>query len=257
MTATVAHIRRYPVKGLSVEELDAVDLAADQHLPGDRRFALALGSTPVDGARSPWMRKNHFLILLRNERLAALATRFDGDTGVLVIERGGRQVVRGDITTAIGRAMVEEFFDAYMGDEARGRPRLVEAEPGDRLTDQPDPLVSLINLASVSDLERVTGAPVDPVRFRGNLYLADAPAWAELQWLGREIAVGGATLRVTERTGRCAATNVEPGTGIRDLSIPGALMRGFGHADMGVFARVTGPGRVAVGDPVAVPEGPD
>ena len=253
MTITVARICRYPVKGLTAETLDRVELAVGRALPWDRHFAIVPGSTPVGGATIGWMPKTSFLSLLKHEKLAALRARFDPATGVLAIERGGRPVSKGVITTPIGRAMIEEFFDAYMGAAARGRPRLVEAEEGAVLSDHSSAVVSIINLSSVKDLERVTAHPVDPVRFRGNLFIAGARAWAEFDWVGKEIAVGGARLKVTERIGRCAATNVDPETAQRDLNIPASLKRGFRHSDCGVYAVVVGAGPVARGDPVTPP----
>jgi len=252
MTVTVARICRYPVKGLTPETLDAVALTAGRGLPDDRRFAIALGSTPVDGATIKWMPKTSFLTLLKYEKLAALRTRFDGATGALVIERGGRPVARGVITGRLGRAVIEEFFDAYMGTQARGRLKLVEAAAGEVLSDCRTPVVSIINLASVHDLERVTAAPVDPLRFRGNLFIDGGDAWAEFGWVGREITVGGARLKIEERIGRCAATSVDPETAVRDLNIPASLQRGFRHADMGVYATVVEGGPIAAGDAVTL-----
>jgi uncharacterized protein len=49
---------------------------------------------------------------------------------------------------------------------------------------------------------------------------------------------------------RCAATNVDPVTGIRDLEIPKTLMQSFGHADCGVYGEVVQAGEIAVGDPL-------
>lgn len=69
--------------------------------------------------------------------------------------------------------------------------------------------------------------------------------------LGREIAVGGARVKVVKRIVRCAATEVDPDTGIRDLEIPRTLQQSFGHADCGVYAEVVTAGEVAVGDPVS------
>ncbi len=252
MTVTVAEIRRYPVKGLCPETLDEVQLAEGEGLPGDRRFALALGSTPTDGPESPWMPKTGFLTLLVHEKLAALKTRFDDESGVLVIERGGKPVARGKITDSVGRALIEEFFAAYMGDAARGRPKLVRAIQGEVLSDHSTAVISIINLASVRDLERVTGAAIDPVRFRGNIYLEGAEAWSEFDWVGRKIALGGAVLAVTEPIGRCPATNVDPQTGTRDLNLPGDLKRGFGHTNMGIYATVAAAGRLAAGDTVSL-----
>ena len=76
------------------------------------------------------------------------------------------------------------------------------------------------------------------------------PAWHEFDLLGRDLALGGARATVVKRIVRCAATNVDPDTGIRDLTIPKTLMQTFGHADCGIYAEVTGAGDIAVGDTV-------
>ena len=86
-------------------------------------------------------------------------------------------------------------------------------------------MVSIINLASVAAIETMVGVPVHPLRFRANLYVAGWPAWHEFSLLGREIAIGAARLKVTKRIARCAAINVDPDTGMRDLAIPATLMR--------------------------------
>jgi uncharacterized protein YcbX len=55
-------------------------------------------------------------------------------------------------------------------------------------------------------------------------------------------------LRIVKRIVRCAATNVDPDTGIRDLAIPTTLMQRFGHADCGVYGEVVEAGEIAVRD---------
>ena len=254
MTITVAKIYRYPVKGLSPEIMESVILGEGLALPGDRRFAMTLGTTPTDGPTIGWREKTFFLMLMRNEKLAKLKTAFDPEGGILVIERGGKPVAKGNITTPVGRAMIEEFFADYMGDEARGRPKLVEAEPARTLSDHRNAVVSFINPASVKDLERVTGAAIDPLRFRGNVYLDGLEPWQEFQWLDRKISLGGATLTVTARIDRCAATSVDPQTGERDLNLVKDLQRGFGHIDMGVYATVTTGGDIATSDSLTLAE---
>jgi uncharacterized protein YcbX len=252
MSISIASIYRHPVKSLTAERLEQVTLAPGQAVPNDRRFALSLGSTPIEGASTEWMPKSKFVALVRTEKLAALETQFDDTTETLTILRDGKQVSRGKLTDAIGRISIEEFFGAYLGDEAKGRPKVVEAEQGHVLSDVPDPVLSILNLASVKDLERVTKKPVDPLRFRANLWLEGLEPWEEFTWVGREITVGGAKLAVTERIGRCPATNVNPTTSERDLNIPKALMMGFRHQDMGVYAQVQEGGEIKTGYAVEV-----
>lgn len=257
MPATIARIQRFPVKGLSPEPLDRVAVKPGAMLPFDRAFALALGSTPFDPEHPQWMPKTNFLMLMRDEKLAALETRFDDATLTLTVSRGGRQVARGRLDDAMGRAVIEQFFAAYMGEAARGQPKLVAA-PGHNFSDVNAKVLSIINLASVKDLERVTGQPVDPLRFRGNLHVEGLPAWAEFGWIGREFRIGppGATqvrLGVMKRIQRCAATAVNPTTAQRDINVVQSLVRGFGHPDMGIYAHVLTEGAIATGDPLTPP----
>src|SRR5262249_48641281 len=117
-------------------------------------------------------------------------------------------------------------------------------------SDAEEKLVSIINRASVVDLERVAKCTVDPRRFRGNVLLDALPAWAEAEWVGRQVTIGGARLVVVSRLAGCAAINVDPATGVRDATLVRVLLRGFGHEECGVYARVIAGGRVAVGDAV-------
>ena len=67
-------------------------------------------------------------------------------------------------------------------------------------------------------------------------------------FVGRELAIGDARLKVVKRIVRCAATNVDPDTAQRDMNIPKTLMQTYGHADCGIYAEVTAGGEVAAGD---------
>lgn len=253
MQPTLARIQRYPVKGLSAETLECVTLEPGKRLPGDRRFAIAHGGGINLGPSADWQPRDAFLMLARNERLALLEAHLDAASAVLTLSRGGKQVARGDLRTALGRTLVEQFLAAFMKAELRGAPKIVEAREGG-FTDMSQAWISIVNLASVRDLEsRILRAPVDPIRFRANLYFDGIAPWRELDWVGRELELGTVRLRVTGRIPRCAATNVNPGTAMRDLNIPRALTTGIGHCDMGIFAEATSAGEIKRGDNVAIP----
>src|SRR5262249_40955790 len=127
--------------------------------------------------------------------------------------------------------------------------RKVLHAPGFSFSDVARKVVSIINLASVAAVEGAVGRPVHPLRFRGNVYVTGWPAWHEFDLVGQEIAVGAsARLKIIKPIVRCAATNVDPDTGIRDLSIPETLLQRFGHADCGVYGEVVEAGDIARGD---------
>jgi uncharacterized protein YcbX len=123
---------------------------------------------------------------------------------------------------------------------------------GHSFSDVARKVVSIINLASVRALENMVDHPVHPLRFRANLYVEGWPAWHESDLLDQTITIGETRLKVVKRITRCAAVNVDPDTAARDLAIPQALMRRFGHTECGIYAEVIAGGAIAVGDAIAV-----
>ena len=101
---------------------------------------------------------------------------------------------------------------------------------------------------SQTDLSARMGHDLSPHRWRGNLWLDGAAPWAEWDWLGRDIRIGSAVLRVQERITRCMATTVEPATGHSNADTLGALEAAFGHQDFGLYATVVQDGDIALGD---------
>jgi uncharacterized protein len=258
MTPIVTAIHRYPVKGLSSEKMDRVELTPGECLPNDRRFAIALGSTRFDPECPQWLSKIHFVMLMRDEKLARLRTRFDAESAILAIAENGQVLLRARMTEPEGCRLVAEFFTNFLGDSVDGPLRVVAA-PGHAFADArrkpnatTDKYVSLINHASIAALEAAMGVPVDPIRFRANVYFGGATAWSEHDWINSEISLGDARLRVVSPITRCAATEVNPVTAKRDLDIVAALERAFGHINMGVYAEVLAAGEIAVGDVIAI-----
>ncbi|TWB38213.1 MOSC domain-containing protein [Nitrospirillum pindoramense] len=252
MMTTVSILHYFPVKGLSAQTLPAVTLTPGQGLPQDRRFAITHGATTFDVLAPAWRPKSNFLALMRDERLATLDARYDADSCMLVLARNGKPVARGRIDTPTGRLLIEQFLAAYMRDAAVPPPYKIIEAAGHMFSDIEEKAVSLINLASCKDLERVTQAPVDPRRFRGNLLLADLAPWAEAQWVGKRLRMGETLLEVFKNIRRCAATEVNPVTGERDMPVLKSLMNGYGHVNCGVYARVIEGGTVRPGDTVTV-----
>lgn len=250
--ARIDAIYRYPVKGLSPQRLLRTHLALGATLPADRLYAIENGPSGFDPAAPAYFPKQRFLMLMRNERLASLRTDYDEASHTLVIQAEGREAARGDLRTKEGRLAIEAFFRRFMPKELRGPPKVLFGQtlPGQAhsFSDVAKKVVSIINLASVAALENAAGHAVHPLRFRGNIYVAGWPAWREFDLIGRELGVGRARLKAIKRIQRCAATDVDPDTGIRDLTIPRTLMQTYGHADCGVYAEVVGAGDIAAGD---------
>lgn len=250
-TAKIEALYRYPVKGLTPEPLESVELRPMQTLPFDRAYAIENGPGPFDPASPEHLQKIHFVMLMRNEELATVRSLFDDSTETLVISKGGAEIARGDLRTEAGRAAIEDAIARIVTSGLRGRPKVV-VSPGHSFSDVAPKCVHLVNRQSLTALEGMLGAPVDARRFRPNLVLDGLEPWQELDLVGKKLRTGGITLEVFKRTERCAATNVDPETGERDMKIPSFLSKTLGHTDFGVYARIVDGGRLHVGDTLEV-----
>lgn len=249
----------YPVKGMTPQPLTEVELTAGRGFPFDRTVALARPG----GAYAPGMRhgisKREFFVLVAEARLAGLTTHLEPATGTCTVDVRGHRVLEADLGTEDGRARLRGFY-ARVLDLPPGTEPVIARDEGRRFTDTAQgsdrqmEFISLLNLASVRDFAARTGHDVDPLRFRANVHLEGLPAWHEFTLLGREFTLGGVRLRGTKPTERCAATEVEPGTGRRDLPVPRLLATTYGHEFMGVYAEVVDGGTLREGAELTVGE---
>ncbi|MEY4984659.1 MAG: hypothetical protein RIR62_2925, partial [Pseudomonadota bacterium] len=236
-------ITRHPIKGHGREDLASVRLSAGACLPWDRHWAVA-----QDGARvneGAWTPCASFSRGAKAPALMAVTAALDEATATVTL----RHPVQGAITFRPDDPADLPRFLAWadpLVPETRPRPaRIVTAGRG--MTDSAFPSVAILNTASLADLSARMGRDLSVHRWRGNLWLDGAAPWAEWDWIGREIALGSAVLRIEERITRCVATMVDPETGVTDADTLGALDAAFGHQDFGVYATVLHGGDVAIG----------
>lgn len=221
----VDSIVRYPVKGLSgVPARDPVRLDPGRGLRGDRAFAIARrDSTP---SATGWLSREHFFHLARHQHLARISLGLveDGsDSPTLVVEtsegmaRGGRRSSLSGEVGAFDSAAIDDLLRRTPGAD-HGEPRLIEAA-SEGLWDWEDAHLSIINLATLEELERETGVSVDRRRFRANLYFTGLAPFEEFELVGARIRVGEAELEVFQPTDRCRATTIRPVEGVSDLNV--------------------------------------
>lgn len=248
MRAAVTALYRHPVKGFTPERLDAADLAVGEGFPGDRLYAVEVGDCGFDPAAPAFVPKTKFAVLAHIAEVAKARTRYDDATGLFHATAPGRPDFAGDLTGVSGREALAGWLTDLLGEEARAPLKVLRAPGTWRFMDHPLGHVSIINLASVRDLEARIGRRLDPLRFRANLYVEGWPAWIENDWTGRTLSIGGATATVFKSIVRCAAPGVDPVTAERDIDVVKALFDNYGHMLCGVYVQTTAAGRVARGD---------
>ena len=244
----IASLWRHPVKGFTPERLETATLAAGGYFPCDRLYAVEDGPSGFDPAAPAWVPKQKFTVLAKIAEVARARTAYDEDSGVLTASADGRPPFQGALSEGAGREAFAAWLTDFLGEEARGPLKVVQA-PGHRFTDHPQGHVSIVNLASVRALEAKIGRPVDPLRFRANLYVEGWPAWIENEAAeGTVVKIGAATASLFKPIVRCVATHVDPETGERDMDVVKALFDNFGHLHCGIYVHVTEGGALAGGD---------
>lgn len=247
----IAALRRHPVKGFTAEPLQSVDLPTGGWFPGDRLFAVEDGPSGFDLEAPAHLPKQKFTVLMRTAGVAGVRTLWDETARILHAAAPGQADVSVAVDDPDSRAAFESWLAAVLGDAVAGPLRLVSAEGLDhRFMDHPLGRISLLNLASVRDFEARAGRPVDPRRFRANVWVEDWPAWIENDGADRDLILGGARLRGVKPIVRCAATHVAPDTAERDFDLVPALFDLYGHRWCGLYATLAAGGAVRVGDRV-------
>lgn len=244
----VAHLVRHPVKSAGYEPVDLAALTPGAAFPFDRVWAVAhAAARPTDPPG--WAEKLQFLRGWGSADLMAIKSRSVPEAGEITLSHPRRPTATFRPDEAADAARLIDWLRP-LWPANRPEPARVIRVPGQAMTDQDQPLISINSLSSLADLSARMGQDLSIHRFRGNIWVEGWAPWAELDLVGREIAVGDALLRVEEPIGRCRATGANPETGAQDADTMGALETGYGHTDFGIFARVIEAGTVRKGDEV-------
>lgn len=253
MTGHIAAIFRHPVKGFTPEQLQHADLIKGENFPCDRLYAVENGPSGFDPTAPSWISKMKFTVLAAIPQVALARTEYEEATATFRAAAPGQPAFAGRLDHPAGRDAFAVWLKSLLGDEAQADLKVIQA-PGHRFMDHPKGHVSIINMASLRDLEAKIGRELDPLRFRGNLYVEGWPAWVENDWADRDLMVGFARAKVFKPIVRCAATHVDPTTAEPDVDVVKALFDNYGHMNLGIYVHVSDSGRVSVGDAATAPQ---
>lgn len=244
MTGHVTGLWRHPVKALGREALEAVTLMPGQTMPGDRLWAVEHEAGRAEPGA--WSRCINFIRAAGSPELMAVTCRMQGETVTLSHPRRPDLTVNPDTE---GDRLVA--WAAPLVPEGRAAPVRVCRAPSRGMTDSQTRTLSIASHASHRAVEQRLGMALSIHRWRANIWLDGFPLWEEFDWIGREVQIGGALLRIVKPVERCAATTANPETGARDADTLGAL-EGFGHQNFSVLGEVIQGGDIHMGDAVAL-----
>ncbi len=250
-SGVVTALWRHPVKGFTPEPLDHADLPTGGWFPGDRMFAVEDGPTGFDRDHPRHLPKQGFTVLMRTAEVAGIRTRWNETTRMIDAVTDDFGSISFNVDDPRSHGYFTTWLEDVLGAAVSGPLKLVSAEGLDhRFMDHPLGRLSILNLASVRDFESRVGRPIDPLRFRANVWVEGWPAWIENEGSDRELILGGARLTGVKPIVRCAATHVDPATAERDFDLVPALFEQYGHRWCGLYATIADGGPVRIGDRV-------
>ncbi|NOE19773.1 MOSC domain-containing protein [Ruegeria atlantica] len=244
MSGTVSGLWRHPIKSHGREALSQVTLIPGQTMPGDRVWAVAHEAAKTDG--SEWAPCFNFSRGSKAPQLMAISAELQGERVTLRHPQRPELTFEPDTEQEVFLDWVKPLMPADRAASAR-----IVRVPGRGMTDSDFPSISLCNMASHRAVEQKLDRTLSIVRWRGNIWFEGLPLWDEFDWLGRDVRIGEAVLRVRERITRCMATTANPETGERDADTLRAL-NSWDHQDFGVYAEVLQGGEIRVNDEVQV-----
>ena len=258
----VVALYRYPVKGFTPEVCDSLTVLEEGRIAGDRVLGFRFAGSPLPP--NAWSRKYDYSVLANTPGLACLEVRFDHGARRLRVMLDGETLADEPIDDAGRRriaAAVERYVLTLDENPLAGHPERLPLELiGDgvtpRYTDSERGEITIHRRESLAAVAQAIGEPaLDEVRFRSNIAIEGATAWAEQEWIGRGLRIGKVEFEVVRPKTRCLATHANPQTGERDLAVMQTLVRSFGQSQptfaVAMLPRGRG-GEIRIGDRVTV-----
>lgn len=250
MSFECSAITIYPLKGFAGQSLTKAHVEPYSLLSGDRAYALSSGTNQSQTAPlDQWLKKSHFLQMMNFEALAALSLHFDNQTTHLTLTDKDQLLFEGHLDNEGDSQRLCQLIHDYLalGEDVM-RPRLFSLRGEGGFTDTKRPFVAFGNQASIDDFATRMGHDGDQRRYRLNVMMTGAAAFAENDLIGHRARLGTAEFAFIEPVGRCAAIEVNPETATREKGLVSEMTQAYGAADMGVFAEVIKAGHFEIGD---------
>jgi uncharacterized protein YcbX len=247
----LAQICRHPIKSIGYETLETAALTQGRPLPFDRIWAIAHANSDFTDVVSAWAPKMKFLRGAASPDLMAVRATLHADGQTLTLNHPTCAPLTITLDTSSAQPTLIDWVQPLWPTGRPAASHIVRNSNG-ALADNPEPFLSILNLASNRALGREIGIDLSIHRWRGNLWVDGLAPWQEFELIGRSLRVGGATLKVVSRIERCKATMANPDTGAVDADTLGALKTNHNHQDFGVFALVTASGPIRTGDPLEI-----
>ena len=224
-----------PVKSISFEESESLNVLTDRGIESDRIFAFVqnLDSNSIKNfIEDPKSRKlNNFLTLKNSPELNLY--NFTYAKNKLILKKKDEIIITiNPFSKNEKKLLCDKINQIILKDKKLD---LLMDEKNPFFDTMPNNSISLINKKSISDFSNKISTNIEIERFRANIYIDGLDAWKERDWIGKTININNIKFFVSDEISRCSATNLKPSTDIVTINLPNQLKKTYDHINMGLY----------------------
>ena len=224
-----------PVKSISFEESESLNVLTDRGIENDRIFAFVqnLDSNSIKNLiEDPKSRKlNNFLTLKNSPELNQY--NFTYAKNKLILKKKDEIIITiNPFSKNEKKLLCDKINQIILKDK---KLNLLMDEKNPFFDTMPNNSISLINKKSISDFSNKISTNIEIERFRANIYIDGLAAWEERDWIGKTININNINFFVSDEISRCSATNLKPSTDIVTINLPNQLKKTYNHINMGLY----------------------
>tara|TARA_B100001109_G_scaffold25048_1_gene18475 strand:+ start:700 stop:1461 length:762 start_codon:yes stop_codon:yes gene_type:complete len=224
-----------PVKSISFEESESLNVLTDRGIESDRIFAFVqnLDSNSIKNLiEDPKSRKlNNFLTLKNSPELNQY--NFTYAKNKLILKKMDEIIISiNPFSKNEKKLLCDKINQIILKDKKLD---LLMDEKNPFFDTMPNNSISLINKKSISDFSNKISTNIEIERFRANIYIDGIAAWEERDWIGKTININNINFFVSDEISRCSATNLKPSSDIVTINLPNQLKKTYDHINMGLY----------------------
>ena len=243
-----------PVKSLSFNNVDTLEIIKNIGIKNDRIFAFSnnLNFKDIELIKNNPLKREIYKFLSLKKYPELNEYNFLLENNFLILEFENKIILKTDINNQHEVKILCSKLEDMLPNI--NNINLLKDSMNPFFDTMPNKSISLINLNSIKDFEKLSNYQVEHERFRGNIYVEDLDKWEERKLVGKVLSINDIKFKVIKEIPRCSATNIKPKTSDINLNIPFNLKKIYNHINLGIYLDPLNDGKINKGDLIKINE---
>ena len=243
-----------PVKSLSFNNVNTLEIIKNIGIKNDRIFAFSnnLNFKDIELIKNNPLKREIYKFLSLKKYPELNEYNFLLENNFLILEFENKIILKTDINNQHEVKILCSKLEDMLPNI--NNINLLKDSMNPFFDTMPNKSISLINLNSIKDFEKLSNYQVEHERFRGNIYVEDLDKWEERKLVGKVLSINDIKFKVIKEIPRCSATNIKPKTSDINLNIPFNLKKIYNHINLGIYLDPLNDGKINKRDLIKINE---